>query len=426
MSNTFGSKLGVNEDLIPRMFAEPLPVLREECSLLRTANKDFANAAGNLGDTVTVPITQATTTENVTPAMIPPQAADMQTLTKNVSVTEWIRSKPFSLTMREIQNYQLNGLVPAAVRQSVRALARTINQKIFSFYYRISGAYGIATSTGAFASDAKCLSYLKAALQRQLCWTTPYPDLFLSLKDSADLRVIDNYIKNPQLVGRADMVIGNEMVPFMGFNTMQDRDVPVHTAGTITLGGGTFIVNANTAAATANSATVADASDVVVETTGAATVALKKGDLIAFGSQTSTMQFYTVQADLSVGTTSTGTLTVMPRLQADLTAATAVALVSATTVVHGTGLVNIACQPEAFGMIARVSKPDYNPDGVGGGLTLGTHAYITDDGEGGTGLPLKISCYGGYEMMQWQVSLLYGCDLVDPRLAARLLSYTTA
>ncbi|MCX7935750.1 MAG: hypothetical protein N3A66_10895, partial [Planctomycetota bacterium] len=72
MPNVFGVNVS-NSALIPRMFADPLPVLREECALLRlVAQKNFAAANAKIGDSVMVPISYPLSVSTLTPSMIPP------------------------------------------------------------------------------------------------------------------------------------------------------------------------------------------------------------------------------------------------------------------------------------------------------------------------------------------------------------------
>ena len=210
MSNVWGSNLGTNYDLIPRMFADPLPVLREENKLLATTRKDFANAAGKIGDNVVVPITGDMSTSTVTPAMIPPQPGDMNVFTKTVQITEWIKADPFYLTAKDVSFYELNGIVPAQIKQAYRALAKAVNQKLFSFYYRIYGLSGVA-GTGAFASTSNVLSTTMRVLQDQLCPDSPDIPLFLGLKDVEALKVLDTYMKYPQLAQRPGPILSVAM-----------------------------------------------------------------------------------------------------------------------------------------------------------------------------------------------------------------------
>ncbi len=77
---------------------------------------------------------------------------------------------------------------------------------------------------------------------------------------------------------------------------------------------------------------------------------------------------------------------------------------------------NLAFQPSAFGLVMRVPPMD-----IEGAPTFGEHAVMTDPL---TGMSMKLSYLPGYHLAQWELSVMYGVKMIDPRKCAIL--YSTA
>ncbi|MGD0093250.1 MAG: hypothetical protein ABSE73_25325, partial [Planctomycetota bacterium] len=74
--------------------------------------------------------------------------------------------------------------------------------------------------------------------------------------------------------------------------------------------------------------------------------------------------------------------------------------------------VNLGLDTRAIGLVMRVP-----PNEIEGAEEYGSSEVMIDPL---TGIPLKLYKLPGYHMAQWELSILYGCELIDDRLATRL------
>jgi hypothetical protein len=125
-------------------------------------------------------------------------------------------------------------------------------------------------------------------------------------------------------------------------------------------------------------------------------------DIIAFSNDAD--HTYRLTAACTIGAVATGNALIEPALVTAVTSAHTVA-------VKATHVVNLGFDPSAFGLVMRLPAEDV----LGG--TGGDHFPFIDSL---TGAPFMLSHYGVYHASQWEVSALYGMELLDPRKAARL------
>ena len=383
MPNTFST------NLLPRILAGALVVLREEVFLASKVNKDFNGAAGKIGQTVSVAVPYALSVGDVTPGPVPPTPGDLQIAAKTVTIDQW-KKAGFHLTEQEATHYQTADLVPNQVAEAARALARTVNQSLFGLYPKVYGYAGTA-GTNPFGGQTPVVdpvADVRQILSQQLC---PESNRFLLVgfeEEAAALKTQD--LKRMLNAGDSQALRKGVIGELFGMTVLRDRDRPTHTAGSLT---GTVVPNA---------ATAKGLKTVVLATGQGEAIALKAGDIVIFGSKTQT---YAVQADLTVGASSTGSLSIEPALVDDLTTGDEVA-------VKASHKVNLAFEPNAFALVMRTP-----PSAIEGAPTLGEHIAMVDPV---SGIPARLSYYPGYHLAQWELSIMFGADIVDARRTARL------
>jgi len=394
MSNTFAT------ELMPRILAGALTVLREEMVIATKVTKDFNGAAGQLGQTVSVAVPQAMDSYNITPAATAPALVDARFLAQTVTIDTWKGSR-FNLSSTDMLNYNLQNsqIVPNQIAEAARRLARDVNQAIFAKYTKIYGYTGNAAAA-LFGSNINNLADVDYRLNLQLC-PAANRIVAIGLADRQDALKLDDVKKNPQLAGDTEAYRRASLGMLYGFDVLHDRDTPTHTAGTITVPAN-VTVNANTAK---YSTTVVIACGV-----GAAT-AIKIGDVIQFGTPAGQYNLYAAQNDLTISANSTGSLTLDRPLDAALLAATAVAFPTG----YGSGVQCIAGDPAGFALVMRVPG-----DSLEGAPTLGPSMAMVDPQ---TGIPLKLTYLPGYHAAQFELSALFGTDLIDGRRLTRVATY---
>jgi hypothetical protein len=273
-------------------------------------------------------------------------------------------------------------------------LAREVNQALFALYPRVYGFAGVA-GTNPFAAPGQNeeavvdpVADVRTVLSKQLC---PENDRYLLIgfdEEAAALKTKD--LKRMLNAGDSQSLRKGLVGELFGMQVMRDRDRPIHTAGSVT---GTVAPNA---------ATAKGLKAVVLATGQGEAIALKAGDIVTFGTK---KQTYAVQADLTVGASSTGSLSIEPALVEDLTT-------DDTVTVKATHNVNLAFEPNAFALAMRTP-----PTAIEGAPTLGEHAALVDPI---SGIPARLSYYPGYHLAQWELSIMFGADIVDARRTARL------
>jgi len=365
--------------LVPKIISAALPVLREELRMAGAVAKDFSSAAAQKGTAVTIPVPVAMAAQDVTPGAYPANSTDLSPTSKTITINKWKQSTPFRITAKEGTESDLNDFTVKQIQESVRGVLKEINSDIFSKYTKIYGYAGTA-GTNPFASSVNPAADARDVLNQQLC---PDGNRWLAVgydEETAALKLSD--LKTMMNAGDANALRNGVIGNLFGMNVFRDGQRPTHTAGT----GASYQIN--------NGGGYAAGVKTVAVDTGSGTLIV--GDIVSFAGVTGT---YVVTSALSGGSFS-----FEPGL------AGAVADDAAVTK-RATHKVNIAFDPMAFGLVARLPADDLL------GRSDGEHAAFVDPQ---TGFPLMISRYGVYHAQQWEVSALWGCELIDPRRAARL------
>lgn len=379
MANTFST------ELMPRILAGALEVLREEMALASKVTKDFNGAAAQLGQTVSVMKPVAQSAASVTPAATPPSLSDSTPGVQQITIDQW-KATRFHMSTKEATEIQAGVFVPNQIREAARALARNVNQYLFGKYKSFYGYAGTA-GTNPFATNVNPAADVAEQLDYHLC---PPEDrlLFINLAAQTAARKLTD-LRYALYAGDTEALRRGAVGRVFGMDVIADRDVPSHTAG---VPGGTPLVNG---------ALAAGATSVAMDGGGAAGT-YKEGDVILLAGDSYP---YVVTADVTLDGSGVGTLTVQPPIRTAIADNAAITLKASHTV-------NLACDPKAFGLVMRV--PDSS---IVGAPTYGEHMSMTDPK---SGIPLKLSYLPGYHAAQWELSILYGAAVIDARRGARL------
>lgn len=386
MSNTFSSSL------MPRILAGALKVLREEMAIASRVTKDYNGAAGQLGQTVSVAVPYAMSSYSITPAATAPSLVDAQFAAKTITIDQWKGSR-FHLSETDVVNYNVGNsqIVPNQIAEAARRLIRDVNQSIFAKYTKIAGWAGDVT-TQLFTSSINNLAAVDYRLNYQLCPAENRVMLVTLAGRQAALQ-LDDVKKNPQLAGDQDAFRRASLGMIYGMDILHDRDVPTHTMGT------------GFSAAYVNTAAAIYSESVAVRAATSGFLAVKAGDVVKFGT---TEVYYSVQSDVSLSAGESGTLTLDRPLESALTINTAVDDPTG----HGSGVNFVAGDLQGFGLVMRTPG-----ESIEGAPTLGPSLTMVDPQ---SGIPLKLTYLPGYHAAQWELSVLYGVDIVDQRRLCRV------
>lgn len=408
MANTF-----VSPDLWPRIMGGMLEVLREECVLLRNriVSTNYDGTEGKIGQTVNIGVPDTLTVTPVTPGPVVPASPDMNILSKVVTIDQWnkvnFHVNPYEFTVHEMEMY-----LPKFCVELARQLARDVNKAIMAEVELGSYGYAGTAGTNPFTGSATInpLADLAYVLRNQLC-PMDRLDFVMGLFEEQAFKKVSNLNQYLQF-GDRSVIQRGEFGEVLGFNCHVDRDCPKHTAGSVT-GAGTIVTGVNAIGSTSIGMTTTGGGDAI---------ALKKGDIITFSTSPTDVQTYAVQADLTVGGTSTGTLTILPGLKVATSGSETLTVKATRSINFGGDLAN------AIALVMRMPPESVQlplpGDGTAvGNMELGQSLAWTDSV---CGIPMRLNLYNGYHQLTVEASILYGTRLVDPRRIAQLAGNVSA
>lgn len=373
-------------NVIPRLLAQALPVLREQLGLPRLVNRSYDQDAAQQGASIDIPVGTDIAVQDVVPNNVPPNTADFAPGLVTLTLDRW-KEAPFQMSDKDRLEV-MNGVIPAEAKTAVSALARHINQDILAEYvnfYGFAGTPGV-TPFSAGTGDATAINKI---LNVQLA---PTEERRFVLDPEAEANALGQRAFQDQSwrIGLNEAaIVRGQISRTLGFDFYGNQLTPVHTAGTLT---GTITVGADAALG---------ATTVQLNTDGGEAIALKKGDIVTFAGQGQT---YVVKANLTVGASSNGNLTIAPGLKAAITAASNTAIS-----VKGSHTVNLAFQKDA---IAFASRPlDKDLDG------MGRMQSVVDPI---SGIALRLEVTREHKRTRWSFDILYGIKTIRPEFGARL------
>lgn len=373
--------------LVPKILARGLLALRSETVMPALVNRDYGTEAAMKGQVITIPIPSAVAARDVAPGTVPVAAPDQTPTQALVPLDQW-KEAPFYLTDKDMAEVNTSEtFIPMETSEAVKVLAETVNAFIFSKY---KGVYGYAGTAGTTpfgtANDVSDATDVRKTLNNQ---RAPKKPRFVVLDPDAEAKALNQRAFQDYSWGNTVDVIrdGSFKDQRLGFNWFMDQQVPTHTAGTLT---GTINVQANTAAG---------AASVPLDSGAGEAIDIKEGDILVFSNHTQT---YVATADLTVGASAVGSVSIAPVLQVAVTTA-------ATVAVKASHVVNLGFHRDAF---AFASRPLQDVQGLGNII-----ASMTDPI---TGLSLRLEVSRQHKQTAWSFDILYGAALVRRELATRL------
>lgn len=346
------------------------------------------------GGTVTSLRTQEPTLEtSYTPAMTPPDAADITTSVDTLTLSLYAGA---SIPLKGEQFAQLAATVGSELalqqlyKQAIRKMINQMESDIGSAAYKgASRATGTAGTT-PFGSNWNTINELRQILEDNGC-SMDDGDLSLIISTTAgtNLRNLGQLTKANEANTDATLRRG-ELLNISGFSIRTSAGVQSHTKGA---GTGALINNASTEAIGQTTLTF---DTMTVNTTG-----IKAGDIITHASDS--VNKYVV----NTGSTATSGDIVIARPGLRIAAAD-----NAAITVGNSYTANVGFHKSAIELAMR---PPAQPPGGDVGEEI---AVLVDDK---TGLSFSARLYKGYGMNQIKLMCFYGVKVWKPEFVANLL-----
>lgn len=387
-----------------RIIARANDVLREAATLTRLVNT-LGNAAGKgadlakPGDTISVPVIPTIASAARTAANTSPAATDVTVTAKTVTFgTPTQTSFPVSST--DVHNYSLGnqtGVIEKLIEECIRSEVQVVNSALWALYYKIPYMDGVH-GTSQFASSPDQLADIQKVLRDNNNNDRVF-NLVCSTLDYAKALKLSEFQKVNEAGNDTARALG--MLPTtLGFDIFYDQDTTQHTSGSIT---GNPVASATDAGETSVTLTC-DTDDAV---------ALKQGDIINFADGYT----YSVQADLTIAASNTGTLTLDRGLVAALAGTENPALETGFTA-STTGYNSIAGNFNGYAIATRlIDMPSQ-----GNEISFTTEGTIVPIVDPLTGLSMQLGFYSQYGQMRVEVATLKAVDIVDSRRLCRSLT----
>lgn len=388
-------------NILPKILARGLIVLRKKCIMPRLVNSDFSAEAAKKGTTIDVPVPVAVATENVVPGTTGIAVGDATPGLVQVPLNHWKQNTPIHLTDKELAEVNANEhFLPMQLEEAVKALAGDINTDILSQYtgqYR--GVYGWVGTAGTtpFGDNVGVSSATGARkiLNKQLC---PPNDRRGVLDYDAEAAALDlSSFSDAEKVMSAIVKMEGEIGRKFGVDWAADDDVPYHTAGTAV--GDTITIK--------DAASIGDVSINLTGDTQAATIL--RGDIISIAGHDQT---YCVIGDASYAfgadPYTLASLGICPALKANLSGGEAVTI-------KASHRVNLVFHRDAFAFATRALE-----DANALSRIIGGSSQILSMQDPQTGLVLRLEVSRQHKQTVWEYDILWGAELVRPELACRL------
>lgn len=376
--------------LLPDAYVALDVVSRELIGFIPGITRDATADQVALGQTVRVFKTRKNSAgRNIVPAMALPDAADQTVDNDGIQITK-VRAFPFSWSGE--QQYAMDkgpGYLNIRQDQIAQAFRAAVNEveadlaiEACKHGSRAHGAVGtlpFATNLGDTAQVRKILDDNGSPESAR--------SLVISTSIGAQLRTLQNLTKVNES-GTSMTLRDGELLNVHGFSIRESGQIAAPAAGTA----------AN--AKTSNAGYAIGETEIVLKAAGTGTLVV--GDIIKIdgdGNQYVVTEAVVAVSGATVKIAEPGLLKAIPAAEKDVT-------------VVASGLRSVAFTQNALLLTARL--PVLPPEGD---LAL-DHQTITDPR---SGLSFRISCYPGYNMNTYEVSLAWGVKAVKPEHMAVLL-----
>lgn len=365
-------------------------VAREPAAFAQGVMVNGGSEGVSSGGTVSsIRTTEPTLETSYSPAMTPPDAADITTTTDTLTLSEYAGA---SVPLKGEQWLQLANTVGAELaleqlyKQAIRKMVNRIESRIaIAAYQGASRAVGTAGTT-PFASNFNTVNSLRQILEDN---GTPMDDGMLSLiintAAGTNLRNLSTLTKANE-AGTDRTLRTGELLNISGFSIRSSAQVASHTKGT----GTSYQVNQTG---------LTNGSRAITVDTGSGTIVA--GDIITFASGTGSGHNYVVGSALASNVVTIN----HPGLRGNIADNNAITVGNDYTA-------NVGFHKAAIELAIR---PPAQPPGGDAGEDIGT---LYDEK---TGLSFSARLYKGYGMNQIKLMSFFGIKVWKPEFVATLL-----
>lgn len=375
----------------PLIIAGLINGLREELAGLRRVSLDLSKLAGEPGQVINVPVPAALPGGTVTPAATPPALGTVTNPVKPITLGPIYASRFDLSSLDKYEIADVGDYVAKQTKEAVRTVLVYANSLVLGRYIDFPQFFGTA-GTPPYAADISATQQARFRLNNGLAPMGPRSFLLnaaAELNASQRTEFLNNQYRQNIETASESGLLGR----LLGLDHVLDSQIPTATAGTaaaatVTVGTGGFTFPA-----------LREASDYTIPLQNAAsTSTLVIGDLILI----------TVSGRrLELVVTAPITLTTSPQSVSVRSVGNGNAVVvTATTsaVVQATSVRNMFFHRDAIGLAIRPARV------FDGELA----EIITDGGDGGTGISMKLLKIGGYHASQYEVSIVAGANTLRP------------
>jgi hypothetical protein len=328
--------------------------------------------------------------QDVVPGPYSQNTPDLTVNTVPIPLNNW-KEVPFYLTDKDLGEI-MAGVPAMEVTEAARALSNAVDLSLLNLYPQIFNAVGVAGTTPFSGGSGD--SVARQARKVLGKWLTPMSDraIVLDLEAEAEALGLPAFASYQQ--SNDDQLIKEGRIGRKyGFDWFCDQLAVRHPVPTLS--------NLTVAV---NGAVTQGASQMVVDS-GTLTGSVRVGDLFTVAGDTQT---YTV-TEAATAAANAVTVKFSPIAQTPFAD-------NAAVVFRGGHAVNLAFHRDAFALAIRpLSEQGADIAGeLGGGRTL----TMVDDV---TGIPLRLEVKREHKRTRWSMDLLWGCALVRPQCATRIL-----
>lgn len=270
-------------DIVPKILAQGLEVLRATCVMPRLVNRDYDGAAATKGSVINVPLPPTISATAVSAAATQPANSDTTFTTTTVTLDQHYEAV-FYLTDKERMEV-MDGAESLRARSAIAALANTIDTSILTAM-DVGGSIATGTAgTVPFATLALALDPLQYLSTHKL--PTMDRRVVMNPRANANLLGLTGFTSKDFLTSERQALetgdfLGREIA---GASWWMDQNCPTHTSGS----GASYLVN--------NGSGIAVGATTIACDTGSGTILA--GDVVSFAADSTNK--YVVATALSGG-----------------------------------------------------------------------------------------------------------------------------
>lgn len=378
--------------------------LRESAALLKGVNIDASGDPGNKGASINVGRHVYGAAGNVSPsAGNGPSTSEDSFTAKTITLDTW-KNKPVTISSDDMATHNLTYNLGQGIDNAVRACLYSVSGSLHALNYLIPYTAGTASRSifnNGTINSVDTLGDVSKVLDDNLVPNFGQRQLIVSTSAASTYKKVAS-VQNANQMGNQEVRRTGILGMDGGFDIALDQQVASHTVGTITTG---LIAKAATAVAAGETS--------FIGTTAASTgaCALVKGDIISI-AHASGAKTYSVQAAVTqaAAATDTAAITLDRGLEYALIGSEAVTIATG----FGTGAQCIAGDMRGYGLFNRIPSQQ-----LSGMTALRDPQVITDPI---TGVSLLLGWYGQNARTVYEVSILYGVNVVQSDLLVRAQS----